>query len=310
MRIKTILLTVLIIIALGGIFASLSKIRKYTKQAKTSNYEFISLRNHLMNESFASYNETFNDGEPIPFDQLMNEVTIVVPSFDKYSELWDPFFTFLFKEWPDLLDKHKDMPIMLVSNFAGYENPRVHNVKVGMDSSWSDNLIIALREVKTKYVFIILEDYIINAPVQSERVQDMLHLLESTGGAYAEVFFDYGVIKNEKHKNYPQEREDVIIRSRGKDAKYRTSLQASLWNIKTLKKLLVTGESAWDFEIYGSMRSKFMAQPFYAIAHENGSIISYLNAAERGQYRKSVVEYINKEFGEFQPKKLPINPKL
>lgn len=220
------------------------------------------------------------------------------------------FFSFLFKEWPDLLDKHKNIPIILISNFEGYDNPRVHNLKVGADNSWSDSLMLALQEVRTKYVFIILEDYIINAPIKSKRIQDILHLLEFTEGAYAELFFHETDIKNEKYKNYPQGRDDIIIRSKYKDSRYRNSLQASLWNIKTLNKLLVPGESAWDFEEYGNERSKFMTQPFYTIANANDSIVLYLNAVERSKYRKSVVEYLNNEYGEFHPQKLPINPNL
>jgi hypothetical protein len=39
------------------------------------------------------------------------------------------------------------------------------------------------------------------------------------------------------------------------DAAYRVSTQAAFWEVETLRRLLVPGESAWEFEVNGSKRS-------------------------------------------------------
>lgn len=265
------------------------------------------LVNHIQVLDDRLYNESFDNQPSIDSDNLMNELTIIIPSFDKYSELWNPFFNLLFKNWPELLGKYKNIPIILVSNFEKYdENPRVKNIKVGPDISWSDNLISAMHYVNTKYVLIMLEDYMINSPVKLNRMHDMLNLLEINKAAYAGICLDDGMFEHgfEKNKRYPDGRNDVIIRSKDKATEYRTSLQPSIWNAKTLKKILVPGESAWDFEVIGNIRSKRITQDFYMVVKD--APISYLNAVDKRSYIKSVIDYINKSGIEFAPKKLPI----
>lgn len=95
-HISFVVLTILIIIALSAAFLSTKRKLKDNRHAiKQLTWQVNSLSNYVYKESFAAYNESFNDGKPVAFDQLMDEVTIIVPSFDKYSELWNPFFFIL-----------------------------------------------------------------------------------------------------------------------------------------------------------------------------------------------------------------------
>ena len=50
-----------------------------------------------------------------------------------------------------------------------------------------------------------------------------------------------------------------------KKAKYRMNCQAGLWNKRILMKLLRSHESAWEFEVLGSKRSKRYSCRFFSI---------------------------------------------
>lgn len=229
-----------------------------------------------------------------------NDLSIIMPSYDKYSELWEPTLTLLFKNWPNLNNKLKNIPFYLISNFEKFEHPRITNILVGdLDKGWSNNFLKALENVKTKYVLIILDDYIITDPVDDARLAQVLKLMRKTNGAYAEIKDDPSLIDGPEVPGYP----GIITRSRF--GPYRTSLQTCIWETAVLKWIIKPDENIWDFEGRGTHRSEGVMQPFYLTTDK--FVFRYLNAVEKGRYYKSVVEYINKQGIKFSPTKLPID---
>lgn len=240
--------------------------------------------------------------EPIVSDpKLLRAVTIVTTSFDDNNEIWEPHYKLLFKNWPSLKSENSFIPVMLVSNELAYNDPRVISLKIGPDITWSANLLKALEFVKTKYVLIMMDDYILNAPVNEERLVELITLLEKTDGAYIEIHQDddmltYGM---EKERKYVQGINDVLYRS--KNSTYRNSLQACIWNTDELRKLIDITESAWAFEIVGNERTKKNPKPFYMVTANPA--MTYLNAMAKKVYEEDVVDYINSQGVHFTPSK-------
>lgn len=261
-----------------------------------------------------SFYKLYNKNDYIELDSpivsdgaLLKDVTILTSSYDGYSELWKPHYELLFKNWPSLKEKNNFIPVMLITNNLIYDDPRVMSLKIGEDSTWSNNLLKSLESVKTKYVFLLFDDYIINSTINESRFIELLTLLEKTNGAYVEAIIDNGqfLYGHEKHKDFVPGIKDVIYRSR--DSECRNSLQASIWNTKELKKLIDINESAWDFEVKGSKRTNNNQKPFYLVM--DNPVISYLNAVAKRVYEKSAVDYINSQGIEFNPIKLPVKTK-
>ena len=229
------------------------------------------------------------------------DFSVIISSCDKYSELWDAHFKFLFQYWPSL--NNKSIPIILTNNFKTFNNYNIINANLGEDVSWSDNMLKTLDLVKTKYVIILLEDYILDAPVDESRLINIITYMNKTNAAYTELYYDLGIFNptlgKEKTKNYAQGIDNLIIRSN--NSYYRTSLQACVWEVDALKKILKSGESPWEFEQIGTERSRKINHPFYMVMEKN--VISYKNAVEKGSYHQDVVDYINNNGIVFDPKK-------
>lgn len=60
-----------------------------------------------------------------------SDKAIVVPSCDKYNDLWKPFFLFFNKYWPD-----SRLPVYLFSNTLDYKQADVAVIKTGPPSNW------------------------------------------------------------------------------------------------------------------------------------------------------------------------------
>lgn len=215
------------------------------------------------------------------------DLSVVVSSCDKYSALWDPFFQLFFKQWPSLHAENKDMPIYLISNHKKYENPRVTDIQIPNEMSWSDNLLQALDKVDTRYVLIVLEDYAFNRPVPEDLLSRQYDFLVKNQGAFLQLS-----MVNEGTQSFDKRIPEYKIMNFQRHSQFRTSLQAGIWDKNILVRLLKRDESAWDFEKYGSKRSEGVEQLFYA-SMEN--TLSYNNLAHLSVLMTDELKYLEEQ---------------
>ena len=68
--------------------------------------------------------------------QKANETALLVVSCDNYRDAWEPFFTLLFKYWPEC-----PYPVFLGSNKQTYKDNRITPIMIGEDIDYSSNLL-------------------------------------------------------------------------------------------------------------------------------------------------------------------------
>ena len=231
----------------------------------------------------------------------VNDVSIIVSSTDKYAELWDPFFKLLFSQWKSLNTVNSDLPIYLISNKKEYNNPRVQNVKIPQEKSWSDNMLVTLENVKTDYTIILLEDFFINH-LDEKRMADILKVAQDNKIVYIQLT-DLGP---EYTNGGRYEHLDGLFK-KAKYDDFRTSLSACLWRTEDLRFLLKSGENPWEFESApGNSRSQGMRGDFLQVL-ENPPLV-YLNMAFRGYLVNENVQKAKTELGITMEKgKLPLD---
>lgn len=181
-------------------------------------------------------------------------MNLVIVTCDKYSFCVPICIKFL---------KRAGMPypITVMTNTLPIDYP--DTVYVGTDMSWSSNLLKFLQGKEEPFI-LWLENCIcdsINLPLLERAVEaiknpdvGMIRLLPAPGptGYYN---MDIGEID----KQLPN----------------AVSCQVSIWKPKTLRDMLREGESAWDFELCGSMRAmeytkkKFLGTYGYAVRYSD-----------------------------------------
>jgi hypothetical protein len=227
------------------------------------------------------------------------DVTILVSSCDKYAELWDPFFTLLFKNWPDLNTINQDVPIVLISNKIAYLNPRVKNMQIPNEKSWSDNILEALKHVKTKYVLYLQDDYFITS-LDTARLHSLMKVLSQEHIACIQIS---SMTPNQlTGKPYPN---ISGVQYKGQFDEWRTSLQAAIWSKEDLKLLLKPGESGWDFESPGNVRSQGIRNHFLLVSEH--SPVIYLNMCNRGYIEAEALQAINALGVDIKNRTLPLD---
>jgi hypothetical protein len=206
---------------------------------------------------------------------IQNKFAILVVSCDKYSDLWNPFFKSFLKFWPDC-----PFNIYLLSNYKYVNIPKVRSLSIGDDISWSDNLYKGINSLKEDYIFLFLEDLFLVDFVETSKILNIFTWIMESNANYVRI--NPSATKADKKFN------DLVgIISKG--TIYRTSTVLSIWKKDILLNLLKANESAWDFEIYGSLRSDIY-DGFYATWRKYFSII---NAIIKGKWQRKAIRKLN-----------------
>jgi len=169
--------------------------------------------------------------------------------------------------WPDC-----PFPVALITES---KRPVIANVRplcLGAGLDWSTLLLCALDVVRTPYVLFTLEDFFLRQQVCTPRItalfddfkQESLHMLRLTPRPGPTID-----LKNMEYGGFEP------------GAPYKVSTQVAFWNVETLRQLLVSGETAWEFEVNASVRSAELAG-FFAVWRE--AIPYRHHVVERGKW--------------------------
>ena len=170
------------------------------------------------------------------------DCSLLISSCDSYDDLWRPFFTLLKKNWPDCAYKK-----YLITENKKFDDLNVLSLSLGLNLSWSSLLIKALDKIETPYVLLMLEDFFIHSKVDNKLIQDLLQTAISKNMNLLRLNPRPGPTRI-----IPNVCEFGILNA---NSPYRVSTQGSIWKKSHLRKLIVEGESAWEFEINGTTRS-------------------------------------------------------
>lgn len=203
------------------------------------------------------------------------ELPIVVLSCDKYSDLWCGFFQQLSKFLPINNKKY------LVTNNKDFNSPKIKNlsiIKTGDDTDWSTNLLIALEKIPENKILIILEDIYLSEYVNLDNFFEIQKFVFNNNSQHIKIF---------SGPKATQPTSTPLIFKYTPGVSYLATING-IWDKATLKKILISGESAWQFEVNGSYRAQYFASKFYSI---NSDLIPHVNIVEKGKWIPSSVKW-------------------
>lgn len=168
----------------------------------------------------------------------MDNISVLIGSCDSYSHLWQNFNKLFQKYWK-LETKNYFVGETIFLPFDGYVNiiPGRHE--------WGKRILTGLDQVKTEYVWFILEDYYITEPITKEFIQEHINILE-------EYNADKIMVDWISHGEYKLTHLKDDLYQFNNDSNYLNSVQPSIWKTSYLKQVLRPEYSPWDFELKGN----------------------------------------------------------
>jgi hypothetical protein len=215
--------------------------------------------------------------------------TILVNSTDSFEDCWIPFFKLFVKYWSlysgtiylntETKDfSYQNLPIICTKVRMGAKRKRL---------TWSECLLRAFDQIQTDIILYLQEDYFLNDYVHFDQIEYFVDLMMKDDITYISLV-DYA---NGGPFHLTRYRELWGIDQK---ADYRISTQASLWNIKKMRRYIKVHETPWYFEIYGTKRAHRIRDSFYCVNrvlyNSNNPIISYEpTGIVKGKWKKEAV---------------------
>jgi hypothetical protein len=220
----------------------------------------------------------------------IHDLTIVVNTCDSYEDVLGIFFHAMKDCWPDC-----PFPVVINTETNSHSFPaRVNNYSNGTDvDNWGDRLRSVLNSINTKYVLMLYDDFILDAPVDNARVQVALQLLKMQANAVVTY-----LINTDLPLVVPHGDENLVLIKDNVD--YRLNSAPAIWRKQALMDYTEAGDTPWAWEVFGSYRTWGNRKLFYTINPNHTDIYPYNyskgGAIYRGKWVKEVVESVSKKY--------------
>jgi hypothetical protein len=185
-------------------------------------------------------------------NELKRNLTVLVNSTDTFNDCWPPFFQLFKRYWPSCpcqvilnteTKEYSDTELRLLCSKTQANDP-----PGSLRLSWSDCLIRCLDVVRTPFILYLQEDYFLNGPVDQAFVSECVDVMVAHDVPHIRL------MEVDTRARYHKTDLHPLLWQIDQRANYRVSLQAGLWKVTALRKLLRSDESAWTFERRGSVR--------------------------------------------------------
>ncbi len=207
---------------------------------------------------------------------ILEKLTILVNSCDKYEDAWEPFFKLFKIQWPDCPYEFVLNTETKQFNFDELSVRTVHP-KDSNSVSWSKRCREALDQINSEYILFMLEDYFLLNPVNEVVFEKAVNILNNDSRVGA-VILSRTLKENVKAADYT----DIDFFKRKIDEEFVAWSLPILYRKSYLCKLLRDYESVWDFEKYAWYRAKMSRKSLLQQSDNSPSVFEYSSKIENG----------------------------
>lgn len=204
--------------------------------------------------------------------------TVLVASCDAYMDIERPFAELFRRFWPDC-----PFEVALIA-----ETPRASSdvcrgggvdrmIATGQGKSWCEMLADALAQVGTPYVMLLMNDYLLNARVDTRNILARLEQAKR---------YDAANLRLNPNPSGRTRWRDTDLLEFPKNVAYCVTCQVGIWNRAYLQWLAGRNRSAWEFERYGSFMLGDERRPLLVTRTNE---FPYVDALHKGYWERSGV---------------------
>ena len=211
-------------------------------------------------------------------------MTVVFIGFDGYSDMWDDCISLYCKFWEDCPYR-----TIFVNNVKDVHFKGVEVFHAGKDAEWSRKVQIAIKESKTPYICLMLEDFLVGKQVNSTTVGKTIEFIKKEHIRYFKLANMNRAVKN-RDANYKNYRFLHVI---PKSDEYGISLQAAIWSKGYLSDLVGTvNYNAWIFEFNRVKEAQGKSDtPNHGCVFDERNILNLQHGVIQGKYLPGTIKY-------------------
>lgn len=210
---------------------------------------------------------------------MRNELTLLIHSCEKFSDLWPAHFELLNKNWAN-----RNIKTFLVTDEAtdvSYDGVSIFSA--GSGKELSERIESVLPLIQTEYVLVTLDDYFETEPINSNKIDSLIDVMEKETLDYICLF---NRPKTNTHlKDYRNLFEVDLTRN------YRVNLYPGLWRKSFMEKTIREPLNAWQYEV---SLTKIAYEINARCALSKGNEYPILDVVRKGKILRKAHRYLEK----------------
>jgi hypothetical protein len=217
---------------------------------------------------------------------LNDDCALVIHSCDAYKDIWPVFFKSLKENWQDCsLDIYLNTETETFA-FDGLNIVTVNQDHFGKGISWGKRLLELTKRINKPFVISLFDDFLLESSVNVKKIEECLMLLKNNQDIAVFYFLAIpGAIRNDgihPDFNFLENFTD-----------YKINSAPAIWRKSCLVKFTGENDNPWAWEVYGTARTYFEKEKFYAAKTNDQMVFKYNyalgGAIRRGKWVASVV---------------------
>ena len=215
-------------------------------------------------------------------ENILNDVSLLIVGYDPYKDVWDHYFELLERYWPERPKTY------LATNELTPDYNNVTVIPAGKDAEWSKKVIVALEQIDTPFVVLLLEDFFTTRPVDSSKLAELLTYMKKDNLNYCKLLNQSKI----KGKIYDGKK---YIRITNSDDEYGISLQPSIWRKEFLSETVGTENyNAWIFE-FNQVRDKKQNKNGIDCIGDRRNVLEITHTVVQSKYLRKAVRVFKKQ---------------
>lgn len=228
---------------------------------------------------------------------LENKITLLVNSCDAYSDIWPLFFSAIDEFWPNHIN------IVLNSETIKYEeriNVQTHVLdKSKNNDTWGFRLRETLKDIKTKYVLVLFDDFIMEDYIDEDELLRILNAMESDRTISVVYLTKISVTKKNQSELFCEDNKNKYVELEH-NVDYRLNSAPAIWRVEELIKYTGVIENPWAWEVFGTYKTFNIKEKFYCVGDNDIDVFKYNyvkgGAIYRGKWVEDVVVDKNEKY--------------
>ena len=196
------------------------------------------------------------------------DCTLLLSTYDGGEDLWEGFFKALSVQWPEM-----DLPIVMNTETKqySYQNYNIisSNITGNKNIPWGERLRRTLAKIHTEYTLLFLEDFWLRERVDDAFFRQTIEWMNQNPDVANFSFYPCMPGTNIDDGKFER------FERRPRKCEYKLNCQVGIWRTKELLGFIRSHESAWDWEMYGSVRAERYQQKFYSLKSDAPLVFNY-----------------------------------
>ncbi len=199
----------------------------------------------------------------------MTNIAVVINTTDKYSFLWDAWYSYFQKNW------QPEYPVYFL-NEKHYISYPFNQIKINIPEKdlWTKKLRLSIEQIPEEYLFILLEDLFIVKNFSKEEFDGILKIFNTLNADALRVMASvskYTTVHKTLFKG---------IWKLDDHSRYLIAHTPNIWRKEFLLECLKVDENPWDNEIKGTKRIQGKGHNIYAYLKKDW----YVNTYRQGKF--------------------------